>query len=130
MPLGRSKPLPRAYTAYILALISKVDSPSTFAYFRPISLCNFCYKILSRIISDRLSQLLPDWISNEQGAFVKGSEGVENVSLAQELSEDIGRWGHNVIFKLDMAKALDKNSISFTNKYNNDLAIAVSTQSN
>lgn len=39
---------------------------------------------------------------------MKGSEG-----LAQELSEDIGRWGQHVIFKCDMAKAYDRMEWDF-----------------
>ena len=77
--------LPRGFTSSLVALVPKVDTPKTCADFRPISLCNFFYKIISRLLSDRLTSVLPLLISEEQGAFVKGRSIIENVSLAREM---------------------------------------------
>lgn len=40
--------------ATIITLLPKVTTPDQITYFRPISCCNFIYKSISKIISDRL----------------------------------------------------------------------------
>lgn len=79
---------------------------------RPISLSNFFNKVLSRIIHDRLKNILPNLISSNQSGFVKGRSIIENVLLAQELVTNITKRGKptNVVIKLDMAKAYDRVS--------------------
>ncbi|XP_040996069.1 uncharacterized protein LOC121242244 [Juglans microcarpa x Juglans regia] len=54
-----SKQFPRFFTASFRVLIPKVDIPSRFDKFRPISLCSVFYKICSKIIVNRLTGLLP-----------------------------------------------------------------------
>lgn len=53
-----------------LCLIPKTDRPETMTEFRPISLCNVGYKIISKIFSSRLKRILPKIISETQSAFV------------------------------------------------------------
>ena len=55
--------LPRAITATSIVLIPKIAHPQDFSQFRPISLCNFVNKVLSRILADRLATVLPRHIS-------------------------------------------------------------------
>lgn len=102
--------LPRSYSSTFLVMIPKKDQPETLSDFRPISLCNFAYKIIALIFSDRLGLILPYLISPQQGAFVKGRSLIENVGLAQEIFHDLPRKvrGGNVVIKLDMAKAYDR----------------------
>jgi hypothetical protein len=53
-----------------LALIPKETKPSYFSRFMPISLCNFAYKILTKIIAIGIKKLLPIFISENQGGFL------------------------------------------------------------
>ena len=76
-----SKRLPRFYSASYIVLIPKVDVPSGFDKFRPISLCSVFYKICSKIIVNRMTGFLPKMISLEQGAFIPGRSIFENISL-------------------------------------------------
>jgi len=62
-----------------LALIPKEANPETFDRFRPISLCNASYKILSKIMANRIKPLLDKLISNAQGGFVKGRDILDNI---------------------------------------------------
>nr|XP_027120574.1 uncharacterized protein LOC113737562 [Coffea arabica] len=81
--------LPRFVTSTSIVLIPKVPNPQDFSKFRPISLCNFFNKVLSRILADRLATILPKVISPQQTGFVKGRNITENYLLAQELLSGI-----------------------------------------
>lgn len=104
--------LPKSVTATLIVLIPKVQNPQDFTQYRPISLCNFVNKVITRVLSDRLAKVLPRLISPQQSGFVKGRLITDNYLLAQELILDIGKKnrGGNVALKLDMAKAYDRVS--------------------
>ena len=55
-----------------ITLIPKVDKVESFDDFRPISLCNCLYKIISKVISRRLKDVLSSKISMEQFSFLQG----------------------------------------------------------
>ncbi|KAI3457760.1 hypothetical protein Pfo_014423 [Paulownia fortunei] len=110
--------MPRSFTATSLALIPKTESPNTWNDFRPISLCNVTNKIISKIMSNRLTHILPNIISPSQSGFVKGRLISDNILLAQELIHTINaecRYD-NVVIKLDMAKAYDRIQWTFLYK--------------
>lgn len=52
-----------------IALIPKVENPEIFSNYRPISLCNVSYKIITKIIINRLKPLLNFCISKNQSAL-------------------------------------------------------------
>jgi hypothetical protein len=64
-----------------IALIPKVNNPSRVNQFRPISLTNFNYKIISKILSNRLKPLLHKIISPLQSAFFRGRSIHDNTIL-------------------------------------------------
>jgi hypothetical protein len=99
----------RYYTTSFLVLIPKVPDPCSFDKFRPISLCSVVYKICSKLIVNRLSAALCRLVSEEQGAFLPGRSIFENISLTQELVQDINKpiRGGNIMIKIDMAKDYD-----------------------
>jgi hypothetical protein len=96
-----------------LALIPKESNPSSFARFRPISLCNVSYKIISKIIANKIKPLLPKLISPNQGGFVEKRQMLDNILLVQEAihsSKERGEKG--MIIKLDMAMHLIESDIA------------------
>ncbi len=46
-----------------IILIPKIQNPSTINHFRPISLCNTIYKIISKLIVEKLRCVIPNLIS-------------------------------------------------------------------
>jgi hypothetical protein len=102
-----------------LALIPKIENPSKVSHFRPISLSNFAYKIISKILANRLKPLLKKIISPHQSAFLQGRSIHDNSILAHELFHSMkkkrGRGGLMAL-KLDMEKAFDRLEWSFLAK--------------
>lgn len=105
-------PLPKVWTSTLIVPIPKVANPESFKDRRPISLCNFCSKVISKLLAARLAIVLPSIISPNQGGFVKGRNILDNILLAQEMAQSIKNSirGGNVILKLDMNKAYDSIS--------------------
>jgi hypothetical protein len=60
--------------ANFIALIPKVDDPKSLEYFRPISLCNNIYKVVSKIINRRIKAILSKSVSHEQFGFLEGRQ--------------------------------------------------------
>ena len=77
----------------------------------PIALCNIAYKILAKLLVNRLKLLLDGLISEFQSAFIGGRSIFDNVILAFEISHSFNykRHGKNgiVALKTDMSKAYD-----------------------
>ncbi|PKI47068.1 hypothetical protein CRG98_032544 [Punica granatum] len=99
-----------------ITLVPKSKKASTFKDFRPISLCNVCYKVISKVIAGRLKPLLYKLISPNQIAFIEGRWINENGLLAQEIIHTMktsrARKGW-VTMKIDLMKAFDKLEWSF-----------------
>ncbi|KAL2247989.1 UNVERIFIED_CONTAM: hypothetical protein Sindi_2651200 [Sesamum indicum] len=93
----------------LLALIPKVHTPMTVGDFRPISCCNVLYKIIAKLIVQRLSMVLDKIISPCQGAFIPGRSIGDNIMLAQELftGYNQARLPPRCALKVDIRKAYD-----------------------
>ena len=66
-----------------ICLIPKTERPTRMAKLRPISLCNVRYKIISKVLCQRLKVCLPLLISPTQSAFVPGKLISDNILIAQ-----------------------------------------------
>ncbi|KAL0848127.1 hypothetical protein Bca101_021374 [Brassica carinata] len=113
----RSGKLEEGINKTSICLIPKKLNANRLADFRPISLCNVVFKIITKILAKRLKKILPLIISETQAAFIEGRIIQDNILLAHELlhalnsnnkcSEDF------IAVKTDISKAYDRVEWSF-----------------
>ena len=106
----------REFNRTFITLIPKKQGACNFNQFRPISLCNFCYKIISKILVSRLRPLLNKLIDPAQFTFVPNRWITENIILAQEVVHSfktLKRKKGYIGVKLDFNKAYNRMDWSF-----------------
>jgi hypothetical protein len=94
------------------ALIPKKTIPSYVSDFMLISLCNVIYKLISKVLVNRLKIILPHVISANQSAFILDRLISDNIVAAYEtlhfmhtkMWSKVGYMG----IKLDMSKMYDR----------------------
>ena len=67
-----------------LTLIPKKDRLKSCLDYRPISLCNLLYKLITKIIAERIKPILGQYISAEQFAFLLNRQIIDTMGVVQE----------------------------------------------
>ena len=100
--------LSRGLGASFIALIPKKKGVIGIKDYQPISLIGSIYKILAKVLAGRIQNMLPDIISKEQGAFVKGRQILDGVLVANKCVHLRNKNKiPGLICKLDLEKAYD-----------------------
>ena len=95
-----------------LSLIPKEVNPTSFDRFWPITFYNASYKILAKLLGNRIKPLT--LISPLHRRFVKGIHLIDNVNQVQEaLHSSFQRKEKSMLIKLDMKNAFDHVKLSF-----------------
>lgn len=94
-----------------ITLIPKKNQHTRVANFQPISLCNVLYKLISKVIVNRLWAMMPNIISDSQSAFVPNHQIMNKVLVVYELIYYLrqkrgGKQGF-MLLELDMSKTYD-----------------------
>ena len=103
--------IPKKINCTNITLIPKVKSPELISNFRLTGLCNVVYKIVSKVLANKLKAILPHVISENQSAFQVGKVISDNILMAFETlhymkHQQKGKTGFMAL-KLDMSKAYD-----------------------
>lgn len=103
--------LPLNLNDALVVLLPKVGKPERITQFRPISLCNVLFKIITKTMVERLKQVMPKQIGPAQASFILGRVSTDNIVVVQEAVHSMrrkkGRKGW-MLLKLDLEKAYDR----------------------
>jgi hypothetical protein len=105
--------LPKAITSF-LTLVPKKDHPRVLSDYRPICLVSSLYKILSKVLADRLKKVLGKLIDKVQSAFLSKRQIFDGVLVINELVDLAKQRDDNcLLFKVDFERAYDTVSWKF-----------------
>ena len=111
----KQKGLPCTLRDGIITLLPKGSKPrDMISSYRPITLLNTCYKIISGVIANRLKQLIPKLVSSCQTGFIKGRFIGENTRLMSDVAAYVKQNRQTALFiSLDIEGAFNSVSWSF-----------------
>ncbi|GLT52165.1 hypothetical protein SLA2020_255190 [Shorea laevis] len=100
--------LVKGSNASFLVLIPKKDNPQSLGDYRPISLISSMYKIVSKILANRLRKVLDLVISPNQTAFIGGRQITDGIIITNEIIHEAKQSKKPMlVFKADFEKAYD-----------------------
>ena len=107
-----SSVVPESLNFTFIALIPKVEQLRKVSDFRLISLCNVVYKLISKVLVNRLNFILAKAIPESQSSFLSRRLIYDNVLVAFETLHYLkkktqGKLGYMAL-KLDISKAYDR----------------------
>lgn len=107
--------LPPNLNSNLITLIPKVVGADSVSQFRPIAMANFVFKIIPKILADRLANIAARIVSQNQVAFIKGRRIHDCIGIVSENINllDKKNFFGNLGLKIDIYKAFDTLFWSF-----------------
>ncbi|WMV41678.1 hypothetical protein MTR67_035063 [Solanum verrucosum] len=104
----------KSINSTFVALIPKKVGAEELTDFRPISLIGGVYKIIAKLLAERLKKVLHRLVDSQQMAFIKGRQIMDAVLIANECVESRQRSKcPGILCKLDIQKAYDHLNWNF-----------------
>ncbi|PNX79615.1 ribonuclease H, partial [Trifolium pratense] len=103
------------FNSNIITLLPKTSNATSIDQYRPIAMANFKFKVISKIIADRLANIMPFIISKEQMGFIHDRNIKDCLCIASEAVNLLHNkaFGGNLALKIDISKAFDTLEWSF-----------------
>ncbi|GKC69453.1 RNA-directed DNA polymerase, eukaryota, partial [Tanacetum coccineum] len=100
--------IPGGCNSSFIALIPKIPDANMVKDFRPISLIGSIYKIIAKILTNRLVTVLGNIVSEVQSAFIAGRQILDEPFILNEVLHWCSKKKKkSLIFKVDFEKAYD-----------------------
>ena len=110
--------LPESQRLGVISLLPKGNKPKdNLSNWRPITLLNCVYKLISGVIAERINSVLPDIVHSDQNGFVRGryiGEGIRTVFDTLNFAKNNKKLG--LLTLIDFEKAFDSISFKFIEK--------------
>ncbi|KAJ1695019.1 hypothetical protein LUZ63_011717 [Rhynchospora breviuscula] len=111
--------VPEDWLQCAVALIPKIDEPEKPSEYRPISIGNVAYRLLMKLVANRLRPQMRKVIANQLNAFIKGRSITDNVIMVKEALHSFNKKTFkqkSFLLKADVSKAFDKLNWHFLAK--------------
>ena len=93
----------------IITLIRKKGDLNKLKYWRPISLLRIVYKLLTKVLANRLKNVLPEIISKEQTCSISNGTIFNNLFLIRDITTFTKEKNNKpYLLQIDQEKAFDK----------------------
>ncbi|WMV19117.1 hypothetical protein MTR67_012502, partial [Solanum verrucosum] len=98
----------KSFNATFVALIPKKAGAAELKDFRPISLITGVYKVIAKLLAERLKRVIDKLVNKNQMAFIKGRQIMDAALIASECVDSRLKGNTpGVMCKLDIEKAYD-----------------------
>lgn len=106
--------IPSSLNPTFITLIPKKSAAIRIQEFRPKSLVTAPYKIIAKVLSNKICAVLHEVVDGNQYAFIEGRNNLDSILIANECMEDYKRRKEKeLVLKLDLEKAYDKTDSDF-----------------
>ena len=104
----------KSLNSTFIVMVPKKEGADDFKDFRPISLVGSLYKLIAKVLANRLKKVMSRLVNKAQNVFVEGRQILDASLIANEAIDSMTRRKEKgILCKLDVEKAYDKLNWKF-----------------